>query len=340
MRIEQLTFTRFIAAFAIILFHFAKENVFPFNIPILNNLVQKGSIGVSFFFILSGFVMCVAYYDKVRISTKQYFINRFARIYPVFFLATLLFVLEWILIKKGINPFDTVISFLMIQSWIPGKELVLNSPAWSLGVELFFYLQFPFLFAYFLKKYNYKIVSIVVIAFFIVSQILMFYLIEDIALKQFVMYNPIMHFSSFLVGNLGGIYVLKNRTKIRNHDLSLLLLSALLLVFLYFNDYFFVHNGLLAIIIVPLLVLLSLNNGIITKLFNHPSLILLGEISYGFYILQFPIFIPLRNILKSTFNLNDSIIFFICALFLGIVSYLSYKYFENPLRIKIKSLKK
>jgi peptidoglycan/LPS O-acetylase OafA/YrhL len=83
MRIEQLTFTRFIAAVAVVIFHFGRE-VFPFQHPILQPLVLSANIGVSYFFILSGFVMIIAYNKQPNIDYKQFYISRIARIFPAF----------------------------------------------------------------------------------------------------------------------------------------------------------------------------------------------------------------------------------------------------------------
>jgi hypothetical protein len=69
MRIEQLTFTRFIAAVAVVIFHFGRE-VFPFQHPILQPLVLSANIGVSYFFILSGFVMIIAYNKQPNIDLQ------------------------------------------------------------------------------------------------------------------------------------------------------------------------------------------------------------------------------------------------------------------------------
>ena len=52
MRIEQLTFTRFIAALTIIIFHFARQ-VPPFDSAFLSDVVLKLSVGVSYFYLLS-----------------------------------------------------------------------------------------------------------------------------------------------------------------------------------------------------------------------------------------------------------------------------------------------
>ena len=87
MRIEQLTFTRFIAVIAVVFFHFGRT-VFPFNIPALSFICSSAFVGVSYLYILSGFVMVIAYQQKSadKIVLKPFFISRFARVYPVYLL--------------------------------------------------------------------------------------------------------------------------------------------------------------------------------------------------------------------------------------------------------------
>ncbi|MDW5290748.1 hypothetical protein [Formosa sp. PL04] len=63
MRLEQITFTRFLAAISIVIFHHGK-NIFPFNQEGVSFIIKQANIGVSYFFILSGFVMVIAYGNK------------------------------------------------------------------------------------------------------------------------------------------------------------------------------------------------------------------------------------------------------------------------------------
>lgn len=74
-RIDQLTFIRFIASLLVVIFHFGR-NIPPFNYDILKSFFDRGNISVSFFFILSGFVMVVAYGNKGIISPFSFFKKR------------------------------------------------------------------------------------------------------------------------------------------------------------------------------------------------------------------------------------------------------------------------
>ena len=59
MRIEQLTFTRFLAATSIVIFHYGVK-CYPFNNNEIAFIFKSADVGVSYFFILSGFVMLLA----------------------------------------------------------------------------------------------------------------------------------------------------------------------------------------------------------------------------------------------------------------------------------------
>jgi len=48
MRIEQLTFTRFLAAISIVIYHYGK-NIFPFNHEITSFIFRQANLGVSYF---------------------------------------------------------------------------------------------------------------------------------------------------------------------------------------------------------------------------------------------------------------------------------------------------
>ena len=139
MRIEQLTFTRFIAAISIVIFHYAKD-IPPFNFDFTSFLFQQANLGVSYFFILSGFVMIIAYWQKDKVPLLNFMKKRFARIYPVTFLAAVLLlcfkVLEYFLFpaNSDLNLNDFLLSISLQQAWIPAKAMSFNTPAWSITV--------------------------------------------------------------------------------------------------------------------------------------------------------------------------------------------------------------
>ena len=344
MRIEQITFTRSLAAFSMIIYHYGL-NIYPFNTEQFSYIFKQADVGVSFFYLLSGFVMMFAYGKKSTLNQRDYFKARFARVYPVYLLAILLVLIHYTLNHQNIDYTGLFLNILAVQAWVPAKAISFNSPAWSLAVEFFFYAAFPFTLKYLFTKTNFKKTAIAVIIFWLASQVLFnlvyyshYYKGVESNLHNFLYYFPIMHLSSFLIGTLAGYYFLNINSKVqRNYDLILIFIVALLIVILKFPTGLNYHNGLLAVIFVPFIILLSLNNGAMSRLFNKPAFVFLGEISYSMYILQYPVFTWVRSALKQVGIRDDTPVFYISLSLLVIISGISYRFIETPLRTKIKN---
>ena len=140
--IPVLTALRFPAAFAIFLFHFLAYTTCP-------SWIWAGfDKGVSFFYVLSGFIL---YYNYDDLKDRGFFwVARLARIWPVH-IATLIMVLvfqpwDWNL-GHASWPITLPANILLVHAWLPfkGGALSFNGVSWSLSVEAFFYLCFPWL---------------------------------------------------------------------------------------------------------------------------------------------------------------------------------------------------
>lgn len=347
MRINQLTFTRFLAAISIVIFHFGQKS-FIFNNNNVKFIFFNANVCVSYFFILSGFVMMIAYGNKSGFSSIDYLKNRFARIYPLYFLAILI-VLVLQIRTKSLDLLGLFSNVFMIQSWIPGKVLTFNPPGWSLSVELLFYAVFPLVFNMFLKNNNVKKIAGAIILFWVLSQVLFQSLYslyggdELSSMKDILLYNPLMHLNEFLIGNLAGyLFIKKWQNKKSNYDFLILLNIGLVFLALKFPLSLNFHNGLLAVLFVPLIFLISLNNGYITILFQKKAFVFLGEISFGIYILQFPVYslVSAYSVNKHLHLSDPTIVFFLRLAILIMLSSFAYIYIEKPLQDKIRIKKK
>ena len=285
MRIEQLTFIRFIAAIAVVIHHFGLH-VFPFNTPILYKIFQQGDLGVSFFFFLSGFVMIVAYQKSDKINPFNYLKNRFARIYPVFLLAAVLLFINKLIQPEGyLNIKGMLLHLSMLHAWIPGYQLSYNIASWTLSVELFFYMIFPFLFNRFYSNKKISLSRIIMATFLIwviTQAVLIIFrpsLIFDFEGISFLYHEvlrlfPLMHLNQFLVGNVFGLLFIRYGVKaIKNYDLPIVVLSGLLGMVLVFNPGINLFGGLILIVFAPLVYLIACNTGKLTQISSHKSLI-------------------------------------------------------------------
>ncbi len=346
MKIDQLTFTRFLAAISIVIFHFGQK-VTPFSYDTVSFLFQKANIGVSFFFILSGFVMIIAYGRKGSINPAEYLRNRFGRIYPVYMVAICLLAGNWLFLSLPVDTTDLMLNIFMVQSWIPGKALSFNSPGWSLSVEFFFYFLFPFLFNRIYSRYGYKKTILPILLIWIASQAMLHVglaaPLPHFSPEQYhdlLFYFPVMHLSQFLIGNLAGfIYIDKLAGRKRNTDLYILLTVAITSLLLKYDFGFNYHNGVLGIVFVPFILLMSVNNGYITRLFSISIFVFLGEISYGIYILQRPVYVWTQGIMNRLHIQNSTVSFYISFVSLIALSALCYVSIEAPLRRMIKKIR-
>lgn len=147
-RLDALTPLRFVAAAMIAVGHGA--NLFGFA-PTAAAL-HAANAGVSFFFVLSGFVLAYNYPALPdRSATRRFLVLRFARIWPMHALtlaAVVVFLPRAAWFVPGVDPWLAgALSLTLMQAWVPvaGYAGALNAPAWTLSVDVFFYAVFPML---------------------------------------------------------------------------------------------------------------------------------------------------------------------------------------------------
>lgn len=117
----------------------------------ITSVFAQGYLGVTFFFVLSGFVLTWSARPALRTST--FYWRRFARIYPAHFVALLLAIPVFYTIGaipdgSFLKPFDPAIlslSFVVIQGWWLAPIILFsgNPAAWTLTCEAFFYALHP-----------------------------------------------------------------------------------------------------------------------------------------------------------------------------------------------------
>lgn len=114
-------------------------------VPEMYPLVSMGQTGVTFFFLLSGFVL--AWSMNPSTTKRQFYWRRFARIWPLHALTTLAAVVLAVAAQGDQSVPRLIASLLLVQGWLGDQQWVYayNGVSWSLSCEAFFYAVFPFL---------------------------------------------------------------------------------------------------------------------------------------------------------------------------------------------------
>jgi len=347
-RVSSIELLRFISALMVIIWHY-QQFFLPYNpfsdLKILTNnreiqpfyeylslFYNYGNRGVDFFFLISGFVFSHVYLsEKNNTNFKTFFINRFARLYPLHFL-TLIVVLifqfhsnenyETFIIHFFNDTYHFILNFFFVSGWGFEKGPSFNGPVWSVSVEIIIYFFFFYLILYFSNLRFIK--SILVVIFLIAFR----KLIDDKYFNQInwqIINCALLFFEGVLV-----YYLTK-----KNKKNSLLLLIGLGLFTLSLFGNFKIYLFLPSIIIIFLFFEKFINQRL-NNLFCF-----LGNLTYGTYLWHLPLQISLIIFFKNNnydFNIMNKDSFFLIYLLLVFsISIVSYYFFEKKARFWIRS---
>jgi peptidoglycan/LPS O-acetylase OafA/YrhL len=317
-RLEPLTTVRFFGAVAIVACHWLLMGA-PILTPrhtLLWRAFHLCASCVSGFFVLSGFILAWVYLrGGGPIDKRKFYIARFARIYPIFFLTLVADTPVYFASRVSALGFQgallhTGIAFgscvLMLQAW--GKQFWgMDFPNWSLSVEAFCYLLFP-LVGSLLWRLRGVWTWISILTLYLGGQALVLgALIAANKLgvdRRVIYFLPPVHVSSFLLGVLvarlqlsadGATRRLPLRSWIVYGAFALAAAACIaLLVVPWISDsaagMTLVRDGCLAPVFALTIWTLSSQKTRISRWLSAPWLVLLGEGSYALYLIHVPMF--------------------------------------------------
>ena len=304
------------------------------------NFFEYGFIGVDIFFVISGYVIAsrihAEYFETKNFDFYNFFKKRIKRIYPVLFFIfsfSLVFIIFFQPLDLFLNNLKvyifTILGVSNLYFLFSEKDYfgtVFEDPfghSWSLGVEEQFYLIFPIFFVIVLRHIKQINKNIILISGIIIIGIIFLYLYS--ANKDLVFYSPLFRFWQFLLGALTFLFSKKITRK--NFIISILVFFSLVTVILngkIIND---ISLLLICSILSCLFIMFYKKNEYGKFLFENKFLILLGNISYSFYLWHLPI-IYFYNLYFDK-NLFSIPLLFFFTLFL---SFLTFTYIEEKFR--------
>ncbi|MBL1213697.1 MAG: acyltransferase [Ignavibacteriae bacterium] len=366
---EGLNGLRFIAAYLVVIHH-AEQIRLKYGLFNLKQFTvfNNGGIAVTFFFVLSGFLITYLLLKEETktgdISVRNFYIRRVLRIWPLYYLLVLIgtvllpFILEFFNYNYQM-PYtfgETIGYFVFFMPFVVnilyGTHLL--DPLWSIGVEEIYYLMWAPLTKFF-KKYFLQLI----IAIFIIKVIIMAFsylgYFNDVA-RQII---GLLKFEAMAIGAFGAYYIYYTEKPIESrwffsNAIQFAVFSFLVSKFL-LQSFLIEHIPQFTILFTTpifselllmaafcwIIISVSLNPKSFVKL-NNKYLDYLGDISYGIYMYHmitiFAIVLFLKNFLNGLPNSVSTILFYIIVTFFVIlISAISKSIFENKfLKLKKK----
>lgn len=342
MNLSQLTFTRFAFCAVVVFYHYGAPALIKLH-PAAEPVFYYIHSFISYFFLLSGFILVISSSGKKGLpSDRKFWINRFARVYPLYAFALLLSVLLTLALgnRQALYAGDSFIkpllaSALLVQAWVPDYAYYLNYPGWSLSVEAFLYFLFPFLFRL-LRPVSTRRLLMVSGGGWLLNQGVQAYLNTTGVSISFINTFPPFHIATFVIGISMGICFVRHVAYLRQHrrvigtGLLLAMVAGCLVLNTQITRIHHFEAGLFAPVFALLILYLSTQNNRIVRVFNLPTAVYLGEISYGMYILQAPVASLVRHTNKNWFNWPLPIAFPLLVVVLLLVAALCYEWVEKP----------
>ena len=354
-----IDFLRWVAAMAIVFYHYllhfkitGVNNNYFLNYLIINKEFAQAFVWL--FWAISGFVFTNIYLKR-DITFKNFFVARFARLYPLHFLTLIIVsVLQFIsfimfehtqehtnlLVTNDLYHF--ILNIFFASNWGLETGWSFNAPVWSVSVEVPIYFLF-FSSLFLIKKYKHlTAMFFIFFAYFILPN-----LVDFLEIKRLIRLNnfqnlALINFSICIFYFFLGSFIFFFYSKLKKYLKISLILSFLSIVICItlLNLKYSEFNNLInlfpstIILFFSLIFFFACLDDIFPNLCKRFNII--NTTSYSVYLIHFPLQLIMMIIVEQ-FSL-DFILFknyFIFLLFIVILQYisiLSFKYLESPLR--------
>jgi peptidoglycan/LPS O-acetylase OafA/YrhL len=338
--IPSLDGFRAISIILVIFSHLAFNHQFAFL-----RKFELGNFGVHVFFVISGLLITTLLIkekvSKGSVSLRNFYIRRFLRILPVAYLFLFVLFVFNLVFNLNLAAEHFLRPLFFVENFGDHIHYELSGHFWSLSVEEQFYLMFPFLISRNLKAFVLTGFGLILLTPIISFS---YYHYFNHSTLFFILYHCFCQgMTSILIGSLSAIFLIKYPGKFSFNFKPIELVQLILLagsVFFYVVKLPAEAGLILMAVCIDLLIISTIMNrtGMLYKFLNLKFIAFIGVLSYSLYIWQnlFAFDQPWRNAFSDGASIPLNM------LFLCIISWLSYNYYEKYfLRLKDRfSIKK
>lgn len=220
-----IDFLRVFSCFAIIIMHVKANTSYQMNDYVYQTIVPSFTELVYLFLMISGFAMCIGYYDKFKTGTidlNTFYTRRYNKIVPFFAFILVIAVIS----ERTIETLmEALMEITLVFGFLPNNNLDTIGVSWTIGVVFLFYFIFPF---FVVLIYNKKRTIFTFIIALCVNYFCTYYFFTDkFVNERFAPRHTLIY--SFVYFVTGGL-IYKFREEIQKFNNKHILLKWLLLV--------------------------------------------------------------------------------------------------------------
>lgn len=305
--IKSLQSLRALGALMIFVHHFANDA------GVANPVLHAFGDGpVTWFFMLSGFVLCLAFSNRYEAEISagrrlapadvwHFILPRYKRLAPLYYIGMVLMLILWIVTDRWVIRKALLASALMVQSWVPDMYYFFSfhRPAWFVSDIMFCYLLFlPLLWVMVRYRYGWLWLMLpVLLAYFTV--VMLYGDTPEKVMRLYIFYVlPPMRLPAFM----SGMVLWRLTGRLRGVEIKPVVANALIVLTVAVTVGWFAGAGRLPECIsmssywwpvtALILVVLTLTDGVdcrATRLLHWHGLVSLGNASMAFYLLHRPL---------------------------------------------------
>lgn len=293
---------RFFAIATVLLYHLNTHltRVFEvssdyFSNSIIHKIMSHGSVGVDVFFAISGFILALPFarqhlFTTPPISRRSYYLRRITRLEPPYVSSLIVLLLVHVFLLRAIwteSMPHFLASLFYVHSLVYDSWSTINPVAWSLEVEVQFYLLAPFLATCFrIRNVLWRRGLLIgVILLNILHYNLNYEMIEALHLRKSIL----MHLHQFLIGFLFADFFLtdwKDVLKSRSYVFDSIGFSSLVGL-LMFNAPFHIVDDLIFSVCLFLSLVCVFKGRLFNSFFTQRWVVIVGGMCYSIYLLHY-----------------------------------------------------
>lgn len=344
-----LTSLRFVAAAMIVLTHTRPHYEFArtWGDPL------RLTVAVSFFFVLSGFILAHAYPDLDAAGTRRFLVARFARLWPLH-LATFVLFLPLVYLYAPLMPSSTLAAvpanLALLHAWVPFPDsyFSFNPVSWSISTELGLYLLFPILIRNWRSTWLPKLV-LSVLLFGAMAQLARWLGLASFQFGQrgadfngVAVVNPLANVYPFVLGMTAcsAWRYLAPRLPAGVGGGTTLEVAALAFAAWSMSGPDTPFAGvppLWSAAFPVLIVVMALRRGLLSRLLSMRALVLLGEISYALYLVHYGLMLGFAYVRPYVPGIPDPAVYGLFWLVALVASWTLWRWVERPSRNRVRA---